>query len=97
MVVFDTATDFCQLFTIVIYRLSRQLGLSANAISVSVERDKGIDTDDIKLKKLRAYPMFSRATLRVSRDPELPAATKTIQREPETNQHWSNVPIIHKM
>jgi hypothetical protein len=50
MVVFDTATDFCQLFTIVIYRLSRQLGLSADAISVSVERDKGIATYDVKLK-----------------------------------------------
>ena len=29
----------------------------------------------------------SRATQRVSRDPELPAATKTIQRELKTNQH----------
>ena len=41
------------------------------------------------------HSAISRATLRVSRDPELPAATKTIQRELElvTNQHW-NVPLI---
>ena len=39
---------------------------------------------------------ISRATLRVSRDPELPAATKTIQREPELerNQHLSYVPFF---
>ena len=37
---------------------------------------------------------ISRASLRASRDPELPAATNTIQREPETNQHRSNVPFI---
>jgi hypothetical protein len=50
MVVFDMVIDFCQLLTIFIYRLSRQLGLSADAISVSVERDKGIATYDVKLK-----------------------------------------------
>jgi len=36
---------------------------------------------------------INRATHRVSRDPELLSATKTIQREPELeiNQHWNNV------
>ncbi|MGB5617233.1 MAG: hypothetical protein WBM78_10360 [Desulfobacterales bacterium] len=34
-----------------------------------------------------ASPANSRAARRVSHDPELPAATKTIQRELENNQH----------
>jgi chromosomal replication initiation ATPase DnaA len=42
---------------------------------------------------------ISRATLRVSPDPELPAAIKTIQKELEleTNQHRNNVPVLSSL
>ena len=42
---------------------------------------------------------ISRATQRVSRDPELPAAIKTIQKELEleTNQHRYNVPLLSSL
>ena len=40
---------------------------------------------------------ISRATQRASRDPELLSATKTIQRELETNQHGINVPFQPKV
>jgi hypothetical protein len=42
---------------------------------------------------------ISRATLRASRDPEQPAAIKTIQKELElkTTQHRSNVPLLSSL
>jgi len=42
---------------------------------------------------------ISRATLRASRDPEQPAAIKTIQKELEleTNQHRNSVPLLSSL
>ena len=43
--------------------------------------------------------VIGRATLRVSRDPELSAAIKSIQKELEleTNQHRNNVPLLSSL
>ena len=74
-------------------------GIDLSAVIAAAWRYLGIEAKELARRFNVDHSALSQATQRVSRDPELPAATKTIQREPELerNQHWSNVPFIRAM
>ena len=85
MVVFDMVTDFCQLFTLVPLYSPNACAL----ISFVATQNLSISGSEVACRFSADLSAISRATLRVSRNPKLPAATKTIQkeREFEPNQH----------
>ncbi|MGB5617789.1 MAG: hypothetical protein WBM78_13175 [Desulfobacterales bacterium] len=60
-----------------------------SAVFATACRYLGIEEKELVRRYNADRSAISRASLRASRDPELPAATKTIQREPELerNQH----------
>ena len=64
-------------------------GIDLSAVIAAACRYLGIDEKELARRFVVDRSAISRATLRVSRDPELPAATKTLKREPElkNNQH----------
>ena len=62
-------------------------GIDLSAVIAAACRFLGIEENKLALRFYVERSAISRASEKVSRDPELPAATKTIQRELETNQH----------
>ena len=61
-------------------------GIDLSAVIAAACRYLGIEEKELARRFNVDRSAISRASLRVSRDPELPAATKTIQREPESNK-----------
>jgi hypothetical protein len=70
-------------------------GIDLSAVIAAACRYLGIEEKELARRFNEDHSALSQATQRVSRDPELLSATKTIQREPELegNQHLSNVPF----
>ena len=68
---------------------TQSAGIDLSAVIAAACRYLGIEEKELVHRFNVDRSAISGATLRVSRDPELPAATKTIQRELEIakNQH----------
>jgi chromosomal replication initiation ATPase DnaA len=66
-------------------------------ISYVATKNLSISVSEVARRFNTDRSSISRATKMVSQDRELPAATKTIQRELETNQHGKNVPFQPKV
>ena len=64
-------------------------GIDLSAVIAAACRYLGIEKKELARRFNEDHSALSQATQRVSRDPDLPAATKTIQRELEldSNQH----------
>ena len=62
-------------------------GIDLSAVIAAACHYLGIEEKELVRRFNVDRSAISRATQRVSQDPELPAATKPIQRELETNQH----------
>ncbi|MEN8806559.1 MAG: hypothetical protein ABF291_03705 [Desulfobacterales bacterium] len=62
-------------------------GIDLYAVIAAACRYLGTEEKELARRFNVDHSALSQATQRVSRDPELPAATKTIQREPELEEN----------